>query len=222
MARVQLETKERRRANSQAAALLRAMEQGFLRRLEDRLSHQQSGCPRRAWRQRQPLVPQRGACFDSQLKPGSLAQHTLVINMPERQLFVFDLVVEALAESLGHLVFDTITHQFHDVPGPVQDCRTVGANLEMRFHAGAHVRVDLPVQEIGDLSPDLEAADFYHLHWIRRVPFSFMRLAQPSLTTPSPFRIPACRRTSSQQYPVPRHPASGSVPAEALFSHCLP
>src|SRR6266849_4779720 len=190
MARVHFETKGRRRANSKAAALLRALEQGFLRRLEDRLSHQQSGCPRRVWRQREPLVPQRGACCDSQLKTGSLAWHTLGIKRSEPWLFIFDFVVEALTESLGHLVFDTITHQFHDVPGPVHDCRTVGANLEMRFHAGAHFRGDLSIQKIGDLSPDLKAADFYHLHWIRRVPFSFMRPAQPGLTTASPFRIP--------------------------------
>src|SRR5216684_9347496 len=217
MARVQFETKERRRANSKAATLLRAVEQGFLRRLEDRLSHQQSGCPRRAWRQREPLVPQRRACFDSQLKPGSLARRTLRTSRSEPWLFIFDFVVEALTESLGHLVFDTITHQLHDVLGPVQDCRTVGANLEMRFHAGAHLWVNFPVQEIGDLSPDLKAADFYHVHWIRRVPFSFMRPAQPGLTRASPFRIPASRSTSSHRYPVPRHPASGSVPAGALF-----
>src|SRR5229473_8440810 len=100
MARVHVEAKGRRRANSKAAALLRALEQGFLRRLEDRLSHQQSGCPRRVWRQREPLVPQRGACCDSQLKTGSLAWHTLGINGIEMQLLVFDLFVEALAESL--------------------------------------------------------------------------------------------------------------------------
>src|SRR5712691_2942433 len=74
----------------------------------------------------------------------------------------------------------------------------------MRLHAGAHLRVDLPIQEIGDLSPDLKAADFYHLHWIRRVPFSFMRPGHPGLTTASPFRIPASRSTSSHRYPVPR------------------
>src|SRR5437762_3529270 len=145
------------------------------------------------------------------------SQHTLGINGFEMHLLVFDLFVEALAESLGHLEFNAITHQFHDVLGPVQDCRTVGANLEMRFHAGAHLGGDLPVQEIGDLSPDLKAADFYHLHWIRRVPFSFKRLAQPRPTTASPFRTPACRRTSSHQYPMPRHPAYGIVPAKALF-----
>src|SRR5207244_11211573 len=120
-------------------------------------------------------------------------------------------------ESLVPLVLDTIIDQFLDARGPAQACRTVGTKLEMRVHAVAHVRVYLPIQEIGDLSPDLEAADFYHLHWIRRVPFSFMRLAQPGLTTASPFRIPASRSTSSHQYPVPRHPASGSVPAGALF-----
>src|SRR5713226_7006418 len=221
MARVHVETKGRRRANSKAAALLRALEQGFLRRLEDRLSHQQSGCPRRVWRQREPLVPQRGACFDDQLKPGSLAHHTLRISRSEPWLFIFDFVVKALTESLGHLVFDTITHQFHDVLRPVQDCRTVGANLEMRFHAGAHFRVDLPIQIIGDLSPDLEAADFYHLHWIRRVPFSFMRLAQADLTTAAPSRILACRSTSFHRCPVPGHPASGSVPGEAWSLHYL-
>src|SRR5229473_2083415 len=216
MARVHVETEGRRRANSKAAALLRALEQGFFRRLEDRLSHQQSGCPRRARRQREPLVYQRGACCDSQLTTGSLAQHTLGINRFEMQLLVFDLVVEALAESLGHLVFDTITHQFHDVLGPVQDCRTVGTNLEMRFHARAHLGVNFPVQEIGDLSPDLKAADFYHLHWIRRVPFSFMHLAQPGPTTASPFRIPAYRSTSFRRYLAPRRPSSGSVLGEAL------
>src|SRR6266436_1926425 len=79
------------RGNSKAAALLRALEQGFLRRLEDRLSHQQSGCPRGARRQREPLVPQRGACCDSQLTTGSLAQHTLGINGFEMQLLVFDV-----------------------------------------------------------------------------------------------------------------------------------
>src|SRR6266851_7946287 len=217
MARVHTQAKGWRRTHPKAAALLRTVEQGFLRRLEDRLSHQQSGCPRRAWRQREPLVSQRRACFDSQLKPGSLARRTLRISRSEPWLFIFDFVVEALTESLGHLVFDTITHQFHDVLRPVQDCRTVGANLEMRFHAGAHLRVNFPVQEIGDLSPDLKAAYFNHLHWIQRVPFSFMLLAQPGLTTASPFRIPACPSTNYRRYPAPRHPASGSVPSEAWF-----
>src|SRR5712664_4980990 len=97
MARVQLETKERRRANSQAAALLRTVEQGFLRRLEDRLSHQQSGCPRRAWRQRKPLVSKRRACFDGQLKPGSLARRRRgSAGLNASWLSVFDFVIEAL------------------------------------------------------------------------------------------------------------------------------
>src|SRR5437016_9112763 len=130
---------------------------------------------------------------------------------PRSTLFPYTTLFrsKAFAESLGHLVFDTITHQLHDVLRPIQDRGAVGANLEMRFHACAHLRVDLPVQKIGDLSPDLKAAYFNHLHWIQRVPFSFMSVAQPSLTTASPSHIPACRSTSSRRYPAPRHPASG-------------
>src|SRR2546428_7294577 len=218
MARVHTQAKGWRPTHPKAGALFRAVEQGFLRRLEDRLSYQQSRCPRRAGRQREPLVSKRRACFDGQLKPGSLARHRRgSAGLNPGWLSVFDFVVEALTESFGHLVFDTITDQPHDVLGPVQDCRTVGANLEMRFHAGAHLRVDLSVQKIGDLSPDLKAAYFDHLHWIQRVPFSFMSVTQPSLTTASPSHIPACRSTSSRRYPAPRHPASGSVPAEASF-----
>src|SRR6266852_6355942 len=136
MARVHTQAKGWRPTHPKAAALFRAVEQGFLRRLEDRLSYQQSRCPRRAGRQREQLVSKRRACFDGQLKPGSLARHRRgSAGLNPGWLSVFDFVVEALTESFGHLVFDTITDQLHDVLGPVQDCRTVGANLEMRFHA---------------------------------------------------------------------------------------
>src|SRR2546427_1330702 len=131
MARVHTQAKGWRPTHPKAAALFRAVEQGFLRRLEDRLSYQQSRCPRRAGRQREPLVSKRRACFDGQLKPGSLARRTLRISRSEPWLFIFDFVVEALTESFGHLVFDTITDQLHDVFGPIENCRTVGANLEM-------------------------------------------------------------------------------------------
>src|SRR5271166_1730594 len=89
-------------------------------------------------------------------------------------LLVLDSSVEAFAKTLGHLVFDSITHEFHDVLGPVQDRGTVGANLEMRFHTGAHLRVNISVQVIRDLSPDLEAAYLNHLHRIQMVLFSFI------------------------------------------------
>src|SRR6266568_7289703 len=83
----------------------------ILRGLEDRLPHQQSGCARRARRKREPLVPQRGALRDGQLTVG-LAELPGV-TWSGLWLLGFNLVVKAFAESLGHLVFDTITHQLH-------------------------------------------------------------------------------------------------------------
>lgn len=137
-------------------------------------------------------------------------------------LLILDFGVEAFAESLRHLVFDSITHEFHNVPGTVQDRSTVGANLEMRFHTGAHLRVNISIQVIRDLSPDLEAAYLNHVHRIQMVPFSFMRLAQADLTKAAPFHIPACRSSSFRQYPVPEHHAFASVHGEALSLHSLP
>ncbi len=139
-------------------------------------------------------------------------------------LTILNSAVKAFTESSGYLVFDTISHEFHDILGPVQDRGTVGADPEMRFHARAHLRVNISVQVIGDFSPDLKAADFYHIHWILRVSYSFMslaQLAQADLTTVAPSRILACRSSSFHQYPAPEHPASGSVPGEAWSLHCL-
>jgi hypothetical protein len=141
--------------------------------------------------------------------------------MPRASLLGFYLVAQAFAKTFGHLVFDTISYQFHDVLGPIEDGRAVGADFEMRFHTGAHLRVNISVQVIGDLSPDLEAAYLNHLHWIQMVPFSFRRLGQSGITTAAPFRILACRSSSSRQYPAPGHPAFGGVPGEAWSLHCL-
>src|SRR5262249_20759843 len=45
--------------------------------------------------------------------------------------------------------------------------------LEVRFHARTESPVDLPIEKIGDLAPNLQAADFNHGHWIHKSPFGF-------------------------------------------------
>jgi hypothetical protein len=91
-------------------------------------------------------------------------------------LLLPDFAVEPIAESLGQLVLDTISHESYNILGTVKDSRAVGADFEMRFHARTQLRVNIPVNVVGDLSPDLEAAYLNHLHRIQMVPFSFMRL----------------------------------------------
>ena len=70
-------------------------------------------------------------------------------------LRVLDLVVQPLAESFRHRIFDTISHQFHDVPRPVKNRFAVCADFKMGFHPRAQLGLDVFVDIVGDLSPDL-------------------------------------------------------------------
>src|SRR5215470_9400797 len=94
-------------------------------------------------------------------------------------LFVFDLIVKALAESFRHLILDAIPDQFHNVSCTVQNRLAMGACLEVSLQARAQLRSDLPIQIIGDLPPYLQAAYFNHTHRIPRDPLSFTTGALP-------------------------------------------
>src|SRR5262249_22921384 len=99
-----------------------------------------------------------------------------------------------------------VTHQLHDISGPIQDSLAMGTPFKVHFHACAQLRVDLPVEKIGDLSPNLQAADFDHTHWIPYDPFSFVSLKKPTMA--GPFRTRRCRCSSYHRCPEPRHRAS--------------
>ncbi len=97
----------------------------------------------------------------------------LFVALKFARLFVFDLAVQALAEPFGYLILDTIPDQSHDIPGSVQNRAAVRAAPEVGLHARTELCVDLPVEKIGDLLPNLQATDFNHRHWIHQGPLSF-------------------------------------------------
>jgi hypothetical protein len=109
-----------------------------------------------------------------------------------RKLLVFDFVVEPLAESFGHLVFDTIPDQLYDISGPIENGRAMGTHPKVRLHASPQLGRDIIVDIVGDLLPDLQAAYLYHYRWIPHAAISFTCLGRPMITRPSPFHTRIC------------------------------
>jgi hypothetical protein len=70
-------------------------------------------------------------------------------------LFILDSAVKALTETVRQLIFNTIPHELDHIPGSIENGRAVGAHFEVSFHPCAQFGIDLAVNIIGDLSPDL-------------------------------------------------------------------
>src|SRR5262249_34239217 len=135
------------------------------------------------------------------------------------RLFRFDLVVQPFAEARRHRIFHAVCYELNHVSRSVQNRSAMRTHLEVRFHARAQFRVDLPVEEIGDLAPYLQAADFDHLHWIQSGPISFTG-ATPPPTTAAPSHTRACPCSSFRRSPVLGRRASGNGPEAAASSRC--
>ena len=70
-------------------------------------------------------------------------------------LFILDLTVKALTETLRKFILNTIRDQLDDVSGSVENGRAVRAGLKVGLHPCAQLGADLSVDAIGKLSPDL-------------------------------------------------------------------
>jgi hypothetical protein len=73
-------------------------------------------------------------------------------------------LLKPFTEALRQIEVFPVSNQANHIFRAVKDCRTVGTRFEMRFHTGTQTRIEITIDVIGDLSPDVNATDLNDCH----------------------------------------------------------